>query len=344
MNTASNGEPVFRSDELSPLAPLLVEPARPWLETQSATEQGAADLAETAQWRYHMRYWHEHTAQDEVFVTVSLNVPPPSDDETAIATDGMPPRVDHVFVTRLVHSNDGERIEALLLTREKGQGSSGSWPSADFRSSAGSVVDLGNGVGEGAERRYAFDPPIVVEGGQMIGLAWDGLDVTHAQNARTSLMAVRNRGLGADDIVYRTPTLDAQDVVTPLNRWSQPIDISDLGASVEAALDAVFATLFGDRRIGQPVTLGLSYGYQVLPVVDVDVPLMAYLPVGLYPNQPIGATTAAQIAATLRTWMDESNPPTTGGVWMFSLVQFSQVETRAPQPLLELGRLVYRLR
>jgi hypothetical protein len=92
------------------------------------------------------------------------------------------------------------------------------------------------------------------------------------------------------------------------------------------------------------VTLGAFYGYQLLPAADSATALMAYVPVGEYANLRIAATTATQIAARLATWKDECTPPTTSGVWAFSLVQFSQVDAGTPRPLLELGRLVYRLR
>jgi hypothetical protein len=330
------------------ILPLLVEPAPPTLGPQDATAQGAADLAETALWRYHLRYWHEHAAQDEVIVTVSFNIAP-SDDEMNIPADDTP-RVNCVLAAQLDYSDDGERIEALRLTRAHDEpGPAGRWPCADYRSSAGLIVDLGNGTGDGTVRTYAFDPPMLSEGWPGIGLIWSDLDVTCAQNARASLAVVRNRGLGdhdapADEVVYRTATVDALDVVTPFNHWPQDIDISGLGDSVEAALDATFTALFGDRRIGQRATLGLSYGYQLLPAADSDAGPMTYLPVALYPNQPITATTATQIASTLAAWKEANNPATTGSEWLFSLVLFSQVDTRAPRSLLELGRLVYRMR
>jgi hypothetical protein len=328
----------------SSIVPLLVEPAMPSLEMQDATAQGAADLAETARWRYHLRYWHEHAAQDEVIVTAPFNIAPPSDDGTTTAPADAPPRFDLVLVAQLAYGEDGGHVEALRLTREQGEhGSAANWPCAGYRSPSGLVVDLGNGVGEGAVRMYAFDPPLLSEGWHRIGLAWGTLDVARAQNACVSLAVVRNRGLGADDIVYRRAApVDALDVVTPFNCWPQDIDISDLGDTVDAALDAAFALLFDERRIGQRLTLGLAYGYALLPAVDPETALMTHVPVGEYPDARIAATTATQIAGQLAAWKDESKLPTTGAVWLFSLVQFSQIDARAP--LLELGRLVYRLR
>ncbi|WP_313913378.1 hypothetical protein [Tahibacter sp.] len=99
--------------------PLLWEPAPPGIETQGASAQGAANLAETALWRYHLCYWHEHRAQDEVIVTVSFNGDPLSD--TTVAPDGAPPRIDYQLTVQLDFSDDGESIEALRLTREPDQ-------------------------------------------------------------------------------------------------------------------------------------------------------------------------------------------------------------------------------
>lgn len=331
-----------------PKLPLPVEPAPPVLIAQETTAHGAADLAESALWRYHLRYWHEHAAQDEVFVTASFNIAPPH--ETTTVADAAPPRIDDRLSAQLVYSDDSERIEALRLTREDGEpGSAGRWPYAEHLSSGGPIVALGNGTGDGTVRTYAFDPPMVSEGwSNTIGLTWDALDLAHSQNARASLCVVRNRGLVAEgattDVVYRTATVDAPDVATPLNRWLQDVDISDLGDTVEAALEAAFCVLFGERRIGQQVTLGLYYGYQPFPQTGSDAAPMMTVPVAMVPHLPIAAETAAQIAATLAAWKEENQPVTMGGHWLFSLALFSQVDTRTPLALLELGSLVYRLR
>ncbi len=59
-----------------PRVPLPVESATPYIESQTATAQGSADLAELAQWRYRLDYRHEHRAQDVVVVAVAFNAPP----------------------------------------------------------------------------------------------------------------------------------------------------------------------------------------------------------------------------------------------------------------------------
>ncbi|MBL8297656.1 MAG: LysM peptidoglycan-binding domain-containing protein [Rhodanobacteraceae bacterium] len=400
--------------------PLRAYPAMPALEQQDATAQGASDLAETALWRYSLRYSHEHAAQDEVIVTASFNIPPPpptllaagrtdiaaslarydsaaaslwpmlsyyddpasgdaataanaanslaeliaavADDwaaywqpldvpaaESPDAVATVPARADYRFSAQLEYSDDGQHIEFLQLTREQDQpGPAGLWPIAVYRSPAGHVVDLGTGSGDGAVRRYAFDPPVPAAAWASISLTWGSLNLASVQNARASLAVVRNRDLNdeaatTEDFVYRSATVDAAAIVTPLNIWPQGIDISALGDTVEAALNATFTTLFGDQRIGQPITMGLYYGYQLVPAPQPDQALATYLPVGLYPNQFLTATTAAEIAAALAAWKNAHRPATVGGEWAFSLVQFSQVDTSAQRSLLELGRLIYRL-
>jgi hypothetical protein len=326
--------------------PLLQEPAPPVIETQGASAQGAAVLAETSLWRYHLRYWHEHRAQDEVIVTASFNRVPTSD--AAVSSDDAPGCIDCRLTARLDFSDDGESIEALRLTREPDEAMpAGRWPWADYRASDGAIVDLGNGAGEGEERTYAFDPPAPYWSSQNIGLTWNGLDVAGLQNACASLVAVRNRGLGdqspgVETIVYRTANVQAPTVVMPRNHWPDDIDIGALGDTVDAALDAAFTTLFGKHRIGQRVAMKLSYCYSLLPDAGSDAEPMVCLPVALHTVQPITAQTSAQVAAELDAWKAATDPPATGSEWVISLAQFPQFD--AAQPLLELDRLVYRLR
>lgn len=269
--------------------------------------------------------------------------------ETAAA--GVPARLDYAFSARLDYGDEGRTIVALTLTAAQDQpGPIGAWPDAVYRSPAGVEIPLGNGSGTGRVRRYAFpaDQSVPTAAWAGIALSWGSLNVARVQNARAALAVVRNRHLNAQadtalDFVYRSATVDAPNVVTPLNTWAEPIDISALGGDVATALNAAFTTLFGGDRIGQPVTLGLFYGYELVSAATPADALVTYLPVGLYPNQPISATTAADVAAALQRWKDDNHPATTGGEWAFSLILFSQVDTRAQRSLLTLERLIYRL-
>ena len=331
------------------IEPLHWDPAPPVLLSQEATPQGADALADAALWRYHLRYWHEHAAQDEVLITASLNIPSLAE-ETSIAADDAPPRSEYRFGARLEYSDDGERVEALRLTREPAETASANpWPLVDYHTSSGPAVELGGGRGEGSVRTYAFDPPVPSGDWPIIGLTWGGLNVAAVQNASASLVVVRNgdldaQGAGKDYVVYRTAPVHASEVAIPFNRWPQSFDISNLGNALGAALDAAFGALFGERRVGQRVTIELRYGYRLSPEAGPGIGQMVYSPVALYPNQTIAADTAAQIASAASAWWDASNPVTTGGQWAFSLVQFSQIDTHTSRPLLELSEVVYRLR
>jgi hypothetical protein len=330
------------------IVPLHSDPPPPALLSQEAVSQGAADVAEAALWCYRLRYWHPHAAQDEVLITASFNIP--SLDETAIVAGDTPPRVEYRFGARLEYSADGERIEALRLTRGESEAvSAGRWPSIDYHTSSGLAVELGNGKGEGAVRTYAFDPPVLSGEWPIIGVTWSGLGIAGMQNACASLAAVRNGDLDPQDasedyLVYRTATTYASEAATPFNHWPQTFDISDLGDTLDTALDAAFRALFGERRIGQRIRIELRYGYRLSPEAEPGIEQKVYLPVALYPNHAIAADTAAQITAAASAWKDLNNPAATGGEWLFSLVQFSQIDTRTPRPLLELSRIVYRLR
>jgi hypothetical protein len=130
-------------------------------------------------------------------------------------------------------------------------------------------------------------------------------------------------------------------VVTPLNNWSERIDITSLGTTVELALSAAFAALFGSTT-GQPITCSILYGYEVVPPDGGGDGLITYLPVGLYPNQQLGTGTATAIANALTAWDTAIQPATQGGEWIVSLTLYSQIDSGARQPLLVLDRLVYR--
>ena len=324
------------------LLPLRAEPPPPVIESQGASAQGAADLVEAVRWRYHLRYLHPHAAQDEVMIVLSLNVATPDE---AVADDA-PPRDDFRLAARLVYSDDGEFVVALRLTREPDDAlPAGRWPTADVRLPSEPPVDLGDGVGDGTERTYAFDPPVPGEGWAGVGLTWHGLGVASAQNARASLAVVRNRGLvdpaTGGDAVLRTATVQAWGPVAPLNRWPDDIDISGLGDSVGAALAAVL----GEFRSGQRVSIEAFYGYRVQPPAerpssDPDALPLAYLPVGQYGDLAIDASTAARIAETLDEWRRAYDPPARGAQWRLSLVLYAQFV--APEPLLDLRSLVYR--
>ncbi|HEX8246988.1 MAG TPA: hypothetical protein VF599_02295, partial [Pyrinomonadaceae bacterium] len=134
----------------------------------------------------------------------------------------------------------------------------------------------------------------------------------------------------------------APAVVTPLNTFGQRVYIINLGADLTIALNTCFTDLFGAGYIGQKITMELSYGFELVPPSETDPGLVTYLPIGLYPNQTLSATTASQLAAAIQEWKKENNPVETGGEWVFSLKLYSQL-TNQTQTLLNIAHLVYQI-
>lgn len=312
-----------------PVSSLLPEPAPPVLESQIALAQGSRDIAELAQWRYRLRYRAEHLPQDEVTLIVSFNTPPPDAVDVAAAA---PPRADYGYRVRLEYGDDGEQLRALRLVRERnGSAPAGPWPDVECSTASDTAVDLGHGEGDDTVRIYAFDPPGTAPHWPGIGLTWNALDAAGMQNARASLTVVRNGN--ADDppsaaYRHRSTTTEAASAVATLNRWTQDVAIGELGGSLEAALDALFVRLFGGRRVGQRVTVQLSYGYQLAHAAA----LTTYLPVAVFPFGAITLATASELATAAAAWKDAYRPPSDGGEWLVALVQFSQLDANAPRP------------
>jgi len=317
--------------------PLPFEPPPPVLMSQQAEAEGAADLAQAARWRYALRYRHEHRVQDEVEISVSFNLRADPD-----ARDAGPAGFAHNVVARLIHSDDGEAVEALRLRRDS---PATEWPRIVYFTSTGEPLDLGDGVDEGDERRYVLPVPQPVPGWQDLGLQWSCLDVAQAQNANAALSAVRNRGLVGDasDVpVYRTRTVTAPQPVAPLNRWRQDFVIRTGDEPVETALTAALDQLFGNRLVGQTLALQLSYAYAPGSADGADLPLVT-LPVALQAPQPFDAAIPKRIVEVLSAWRDAYQPPALRAQWRLALMQYAQIEPDTAQPLLDLQTLVYPL-
>ncbi|TNE28810.1 MAG: LysM peptidoglycan-binding domain-containing protein [Bacteroidetes bacterium] len=184
-------------------------------------------------------------------------------------------------------------------------------------------------------------------------LVWEDLNLSIVQNARSQVWVERNEDLlerngEAEDIpvnskfIFSTDVVVAPSVVTPLNTFSERININDLGSTLTDALNAMFTNLFGDHMDGQKVTMELLYGYELVsPDSSGKGGLVTYLPIGLYPNQTLGPGTAATISGMFEQWKSDNNPQTTGGEWVFSLKLYSQL-TQLPQILLNVEYVVYR--
>src|SRR5690606_23987242 len=112
-----------------------------------------------------------------------------------------------------------------------------------------------------------------------------------------------------------TDVVNAASTVTPINTESRRFDITGLGSDLASALTAAFQTLFGvTDYLGQPVTLALSYGFELLADSDPDAaPFVTYLPIALYPDHQLDAGTGATIKAAVDGWVADYGPSRSGG-------------------------------
>jgi LysM repeat protein len=229
----------------------------------------------------------------------------------------------------------------------------GTWPLVACRAPGGATVWLEpDSPGEfsrvyrvpAADRIPAGDPPTVT-------LQWPDLPADRFQNARAELSVRRNqRLLGPEgpatheDFVYRTPLTQAPAAVAPLLSWADPIDITSLGDTLDAALVTAFAQL-SPPGTDLPATLSLQYGYPLVPATDPRDELTAYVPVALAPAVTLEAASAARIAAQAADWLRRNDPPSgPGRSWALSLSVHSQLDPSASRPLLSFNRLVFRIR
>lgn len=179
-------------------------------------------------------------------------------------------------------------------------------------------------------------------------LSWTDLNVATIQNARSQMYVERNQDLldGVStnpDFIFSTETIVTPSVVTPLNTFGTRNDISDLGATLADALNQCFTDLFGTAAYGQKVTMELGYGFElVTPTGGSDQGLVTYLPIGLYPNQTLSATTGTDIEGIIEHWKSVNKPSETGGEWYFSIKLYSQL-TDNPQTLLNIDYLIYKI-
>jgi hypothetical protein len=179
-------------------------------------------------------------------------------------------------------------------------------------------------------------------------LNWGTLNLANVQNARSQLHVERNQELieGTEtnpNFTFSTNEVVAPSVVTPLNSFGERVDITDLGDNLTEALNTCFNDLFGSSAYGQRVTIEMAYGFELVPPSSpLDQGLVTYLPIGLYPNQELSATTAGDLNTVIKEWRAANQPSEAGGEWTFSLKLYSQY-TDSSYTLLNIGHLVYRI-
>ena len=280
----------------------------------------------------------------------------PAVDGAGENTAEVPTTTTFGFRVRLTYS--GQVIESLELEALQAQpGPAGQWPFAVYTAPSGRVVDLGQGSDQDGLRVYPFptQDPVPAAAWAGIRLEWRGLSTATTQNAGAEISVERNRLLlpplqgqkpipTSDAFVFSTGVVSASSLATPLVQWSEPFDITALGSTVEAALGAALQELFGAAMDGLPVTIQLSYGFQLVAAAGGDTEgLRTVLPVAFYPDQSLSAGTAGELAGVLTAWQQVQNPQTTGGAWIIALTQVSQLPITDRRPLLTLRELVYSL-
>ena len=250
------------------------------------------------------------------------------------------------YNARVTYRDLSGDIDSLTLSQVSG---SGSWPDVFIQLSSGLFLQLEAQTPSQNSLEYLVPSGVSVQPGAwpVFRLVWGGLNLAIVQNARAQMSVQRNQNLidGVEtdpDFIFSTDTIIAPAIVTPLNTYGKAVDITSLGSNLTDALNACFTDLFGSDAYGQVVTMELSYGFELVAPSTGNQGLVTYLPIGLYPNQILSAGTAAALNTAVETWQTTYQPVETGGEWVFSLKQYSQL-TDESQTLLNIERLVYRL-
>jgi hypothetical protein len=239
-------------------------------------------------------------------------------------------------------------IESYKLSRPTGDVGAGlGWPTVRCREPDGGWTDFD--VQSTSADSQTYQPrggPMLVTEWPHFELSWPGLNVGVVQNGRAKLDVVRNADLLGDTgpataarFVYRTATVTASDIVTPMINRGETLPMT--GATLTAALQAAFDALFppANRRTDLKLTLGLFYGYTLVPGDD---PLVSELAVGLVPDVLLDGSTAATVAGAFTTWQGRVKPTETGGLWIMSLTLYSSLDP-GKRALLALERTTYPL-
>jgi hypothetical protein len=260
---------------------------------------------------------------------------------------------DYGFDLDLDYATEGLVVQVTdvrVTCGEAGPGPSGEWPELVFRNVDGLPVQTVRSDISPTQSLYTLEHPAPAGSYADIALLWRGVPMASYQNATASLMVTRNQHLSPDfatnpDFVFSTDLVNAASTVTPINTESTRFDITALGTDLGTALTAAFQTLFGTTAyLGQPVTLALSYGFEILADPDPDVePLVTYLPIALYPDQQLEASTGATLQGAVDSWIAAQDPSRSGGEIVVSLSLYSQIQNREKLSLLVIERLVYRL-
>jgi LysM repeat protein len=267
------------------------------------------------------------------------------------------PGFSYHFNARVTYNNAGN-VTAYTLTKLDAQpGPNNNWadvyiqvPPGSTTMIAGTYIKLERQPTVGNDTVYKVPSNITIPStdSPVFKLIWAKLNLATVQNARSKISVERNQKLLDSDVktnpvfLLSTDTVIAPAVVTPLNTFGERVDITNLGTDLTTALNTCFTNLFDTHYIGQIITMELSYGFELVTPSQTDPGLVTYLPIGLYPNQTLSATTASELATAIDEWQTDNQPVETGGEWVFSLKLYSQL-TNQTQTLLNIAHLVYRI-
>lgn len=254
------------------------------------------------------------------------------------------------FNTRVTYDEEKgtfEKFSLIPLTQGK-YGPNGTPPDMYLKDSLGVYRKLVQGPGILTEVTYTLPEDFGTPPGTWpdLRIEWGELNLANVQNARIKMWVERNQSLLNNlltnkEFIFTTDLITAPSIVTPLNVYGKRFDINDQGATLAEALNNTFTTLFGTDKVGQQVTMELSYGYELVKgSKHASEGLVTYLPIGLYPNQTLSDQTGEQLSEIIAGWEADNKPNPEGGEWVFSLKLYSQL-TPTPQTLLVIDHLVY---
>jgi hypothetical protein len=264
-------------------------------------------------------------------------------------TDVLVPGLEYRFNARVQYR--GQDIDTYTLRRLTTEpGPNNTWPGVAVQLPSGDFLQMDVKSEAGDTRIYSVpaDIAILPAPWPVFQLKWESLNLANVQNARSQLHVERNQELieGTEtnpNFTFSTNEVVAPSVVTPLNSFGERVDITDLGDNLTEALNTCFNDLFGSSAYGQRVTIEMAYGFELVPPSSpLDQGLVTYLPIGLYPNQELSATTAGDLNTVIEEWRAANQPSEAGGEWTFSLKLYSQY-TDSSYTLLNIGHLVYRI-
>lgn len=343
-----------RLSDFSVPNPNSIFPEEPRLCSQTASRDSVTTLENAAQWTYGLRYLHEHASQDEVHLDVHFNEQHDALTNALAASQRpglLPTRYGFVIDIDYTSDEDGNAhlADVGVSCAAAVPGPSGQWPALIVRTVDNlSMATVRNEISP-TQSRYTLEQPVAAGRYADITLELQGIEMVSYQNATASLKAKRNLHLSPrlvtnPDFVLSN-TVNMPSPVTPLITVDERLDVTALGTDLGSALTAAFEQLFGTTAyVGQPVTLSLSYRFELLasPAPEAE-PLVTCLPIALYPDQRLDASTGASLRDAVDSWIAIQAPCRSGAEIVVSLSLYSQIQDCERLTLLTVQQLVYRL-